>query len=155
MEFYLPVILAIVDELCQDIPVLNKHRQLGSVPGRQEVREIAESTYVRTQVRTKNPAKGVYRTLGGSYEIRQAERKGCWDVYRLLDGGAQKIASEVRGYDAALNRVLEEPGVELEALNAPPAKAKAEPQQAATPAVEVQPKGRSAARSRPPPDQRT
>ena len=82
--------------------------------------------YVRTKVRARNPEKGVYRTLDGSHEIRQADKKGCWDVYRLVEGGAQRIASEVRGYDAALNRVLEEPGVSLEQLNTAPAKPKPE-----------------------------
>jgi hypothetical protein len=88
--------------------------------------------YVRTQVRTKNPSKGVYRTLDESHEIRQADKKGHWDVYRVVGGGAQRIAAEVKGSDRALDRILEEPGVELDALNTPPAKpkpeAKAEPE---------------------------
>jgi hypothetical protein len=91
--------------------------------------------YVRTQVKARNPSKGVYRTLDGSHEIRQAEKKGCWDVYRLVSGGAQRIAGEVKGNDRALDRILEEPGVTLEQLNTPPAKPKpeatAEPQQPA------------------------
>jgi hypothetical protein len=87
---------------------------------------MAESSYVRTKVKARNPEKGVYRTLDGSHEIRQADKKGCWDVYRLLDGGAQKIAGEVKGYDRALDHILEEPGVTLEALNTPPAKPKPE-----------------------------
>jgi hypothetical protein len=76
--------------------------------------------YVRTKVRAKNPSKGVYRTLDGSHEIRQADKKGHWDVYRLVGGGAQRIAAEVKGYDRALDRILEEPGVTLEQLNTAP-----------------------------------
>ena len=98
--------------------------------------------YVRTKVRARNPERGVYRTLDQRFEIRAAEKAGMWDVYRLLDGGRQRFAAEVKGYDRALDRVLEEPGVELEALNTPPVKAKPEPEapQATTPAVEAKPK---------------
>jgi len=87
---------------------------------------MAESSYTRTKVRTTNPAKGVYRTLDGRFEIRAAEGKGHWDVSRVVVGGAEKIAGPIRGYDAALNRVLEEPGVELAALNVRPPKPKPE-----------------------------
>jgi hypothetical protein len=82
--------------------------------------------YERTKVRATNPAKGVYRTLDGRFEIRQAEKAGTWDVFQLLAGGAQRVASAVKGYDRALDRILEEPGIELEALNTRPAKPKAE-----------------------------
>ena len=95
--------------------------------------------YVRTQVRTTNPAKGVYRTLNGCFEIRAAERKGHWDVFRLVGGGAERIAGEVRGYDRALDSLLALDGVTLEALNTRPAKAKPEPQPEAT-ATEAKPK---------------
>src|SRR5215204_5835259 len=84
---------------------------------------MSEATsYVRTKVRTTNPSRGVYRTLDGAFEIRAAEKKGHWDLYRLVEGGAQRIAAEVKGYDRALDRVLEEPGIELEQLNTRPPK---------------------------------
>jgi hypothetical protein len=78
--------------------------------------------YERTKVKARNPEKGVYRTLDGSHEIRQADKPGQWSVFRLLDGGAQQVAANVKGYDRALDRILEEPGVTLETLNTPPAK---------------------------------
>ena len=87
---------------------------------------MSEATsYVRTKVRTTNPSRGVYRTLDGAFEIRAAEKKGHWDLYRLVEGGAQRIAAEVKGYDAALNRALQEPGVTLEQLNTRPPKPEA------------------------------
>src|SRR5215211_2842628 len=75
------------------------------------------------------PGQGTYRTLDGRFEIRQAEKAGHWDVFQLLAGGAQRVASAVKGYDRALDRILEEPGIELEQLNArapKPEKPKAE-----------------------------
>ena len=80
---------------------------------------MTESSYVRTQVKARNPQRGVYRTLDGRYEIRRGE-KGKWDVYQV--DGNQRIAEGVKGYDAALNRILEEPGVTLDALNTAPPK---------------------------------
>jgi len=93
---------------------------------------MSESSYTRTKVRTTNPSRGTYRTLDQRFEIRAAEKKGHWDVYRLVGGGAEKIAGPVKGYDAALNRILEEPGVGLEQLNTRPPKPKPE-----TPKVDV------------------
>jgi hypothetical protein len=78
--------------------------------------------YVRTKVRAKNPSRGVYRTLDGLHEIRMAAKKGTWDVFRLVDGGARRIEAGVKGYDRALDRILEEPGVTLAALNTAPAR---------------------------------
>jgi hypothetical protein len=87
---------------------------------------MSESTYQRTQVRTRNPQPGVYRSLDGKFEIRKAGKKGCWDVYKRLDGGAEKIASDVRGYDKALDTIVEQGHATVEQLNSPPAKPKPE-----------------------------
>jgi hypothetical protein len=98
------------------------------------------SAYVRTQVRATNPEKGVYRTLDGRFEIRAAAKKGQWDLYRLEDGNWVLVQAEAGKYDAALTRILAEPGVSLEQLNTrpkPPAKPKPEPK----PEAKAQPTG--------------
>ena len=78
--------------------------------------------YERTKLKARNPEKGVYRTLDRQFEIRQADKPGHWSVFRLVEGGAQQVAANVKGYDRALDRILEEPGVTREALNTAPAK---------------------------------
>jgi len=78
----------------------------------------AKAPYQRTKIRTRNPEKGVYRTLDGSFEIRQAEKAGCWDLFK----GDALVEATIKGWDRALDAIIERHGGNLEALNTPPAK---------------------------------
>jgi hypothetical protein len=71
---------------------------------------MAESSYTRTKVRTSNPSRGTYRTLNGSFEIRASAKKGQWDLYRRQGEEWVLLQAEAGKYDAALTRILAEPG---------------------------------------------
>jgi hypothetical protein len=92
----------------------------------------AKAPYVRTKVRTTNPAKGVYRTLDGQFEIRANGK--AWDLYRIAGSDEMLVEAGIKGWDRALDRALAVDGAELEALNTRPpkpaasAKAEAKPE---------------------------
>jgi len=80
------------------------------------------SAYARTKVRTTNPEQGVYQTLNGQFQIRKAAKKGQWDLYKREGETWVLLQADAGKYDAALTRILAEPGVTLDALNTAPPK---------------------------------
>ncbi len=103
----------------------------------------AKAPYVRTAIRTRNPEKGVYRTLNGEFSIRQSEKAGCWDLYR----GDALVEATIKGWDASLNRIVELGLAKVADLNAEPKKPAAPEAKAADPpkAEEEKPDRRSGA----------
>jgi hypothetical protein len=79
-----------------------------------------------------------------------SEKKGCWDVQQVLGDQVETFATDVKGWDRALDRILEEPGITLEALNTEPKKPaapKAEAKKQDPPKVEAEEPGVNERRS--------
>ncbi|SRR6266511_2931915 len=92
--------------------------------GRPAEAKAEKAPYVRTKVRTRNPAKGVYRTLNGEFEIRQSEKAGQWDLFRKDGEKWVGLNRELKGWDNALTFIVEAGLATVEALNTAPAKPK-------------------------------
>jgi hypothetical protein len=94
----------------------------------------AKAPYVRTSIKTRNPEKGVYRSLNGEFEIRAGSKAGTWDLFRIAGQDEMLVEAGIKGWDRAFDRALAVDGVTLEGLNtrppkpAAPAKAEAKPE---------------------------
>jgi hypothetical protein len=92
----------------------------------------AKVEYKRTQVKTRNPRPGVYRTLNQSWEIERVDGSKKWSVFQLgktPDGkgptGERDLAIQDAGtWDEALTAIVEKLGQPVEELNREPAKPK-------------------------------
>ncbi len=111
--------------------------------GRPAEAKAPKAEYKRTQVKTRNPRPGVYRTLDGNWEIERVDGSKKWSVFQVATDEAGKPTGErdlarkdAGTWDEALNVVLEISPRSLEELNtepkrpAAPAKAKAGPTEA-------------------------
>src|SRR6266536_4840308 len=105
--------------------------------------------YVRTKVRTTNPAKGVYRTLDGNWEIERVDGSKKWSVFQVATDDSGKPTGErdlarkdAGSWDKALNVILEISPRSLDELNTRPAKPKAEAKPVPTEAKEEGVSGR-------------
>src|SRR6266702_7940845 len=94
----------------------------------------------RTQVKTRNPRPGVYRTLDGNWEIERVDGSKKWSVFQVATDEAGKPTGErdlarkdAGTWDEALNVVLELSPRSLDELNTPPKKPAAPKAKAADP----------------------
>src|SRR6266542_2061346 len=106
--------------------------------GRPAAAKAPKAEYKRTQVKTRNPRPGVYRTLDGNWEIERVDGSKKWSVFQVATDEAGKPTGErdlarkdAGTWDEALNVVLEISPRSLEELNTEPkrpaAPAKADP----------------------------
>jgi hypothetical protein len=107
--------------------------------GRPAEAKAPKAEYKRTQVKTRNPRPGVYRTLDGNWEIERVDGSKKWSVFQVATDeqgrptGERDLARKDAGsWDEALEVVRELSPRSLEELNTRPPKpaapAKAEPE---------------------------
>jgi hypothetical protein len=98
----------------------------------------AKAPYERTQVKTRNPRPGVYRTLNQSWEIERVDGSKKWSVFQLgkapdgkgLTGERDLAIRDAGTWDEALSLIVTRLGQPVEELNREPKK----PAKAAKPA---------------------
>src|SRR6266496_1095161 len=62
--------------------------------GRPAEAKAPKAEYKRTQVKTRNPRPGVYRTLDGNWEIERVDGSKKWSVFQVATDEAGKPTGE-------------------------------------------------------------